>query len=51
MKKELRKQINIRLDDKIMKTVRKLCIDLEMSFADAIEEAMKEWIQAHSPNR
>lgn len=51
MKKELRKQINIRLDDKIMKEVRKLCIDLEMSFADAIEEAMKEWIRAHSANR
>lgn len=47
----MRKQTNIRLDDQIIKEIRKLCIDLEISFADAIEEAMKEWIEKHSSNR
>lgn len=44
----MKSQRNIRLDDDIVKETKKICIDLDIPFSDAIEEAMREWNRQHS---
>lgn len=39
------KQINVRLDEEFLKEVRKVCIDKEISFQEAVKIALTEWLE------
>lgn len=39
------KQVNIRLEDDLIKKVKKICIDKDISFQDAVKEALEGWIK------
>jgi len=39
------KQVNIRLDEKMIKEVKQKCLDKDMTFQDVVKIALKEWLK------
>lgn len=39
------KQVNIRLDDEFIKQVKIKCLELDMTFQDAVKEALENWVK------
>jgi len=39
------KQVNVRLDENLIKEVKKICLEKEISFQDAVKEALEEWLK------
>lgn len=42
------KQTSMRLDAELLKTVKKLCVDKNISLKDGVTEALKEWVEKES---
>lgn len=39
------KQTNVRLEGDFLKEIKKICIDRGITFQDAVEEALTEWLK------
>jgi antitoxin component of RelBE/YafQ-DinJ toxin-antitoxin module len=39
------KQVNVRLDEQLIKEVKKLCLEMDITFQDAVSNQLKEWIK------
>ena len=39
------KQVNIRLDEKMIKEVKQKCLDNDITFQDAVKNALGEWLK------
>lgn len=39
------KQVNIRLDEKLIKEVKQKCLDKEITFQDAVKINLQEWLK------
>jgi len=39
------KQLNIRLDEELLKTVKKVCIDKDIAIQDAVKIGLELWLK------
>lgn len=42
------KQINVRLDEDFIKTIKKLCLEKDITFQKAVELALTNWVKQNS---
>ncbi|MCP1355034.1 ribbon-helix-helix protein, CopG family [Aneurinibacillus migulanus] len=44
------KQVSVRIEEDLIKTVKKVCLDKDISFQEAVRQALEEWLK-ESDNR
>ncbi|WP_412676411.1 ribbon-helix-helix domain-containing protein [Aneurinibacillus migulanus] len=44
------KQVSVRIEEDVIKTIKKVCLDEDISFQEAVRQALEEWLK-ESDNR